>query len=402
MRFVAMVLLVVLIPSVVAQYVSSNSQAVCSDGVTQCQGSTFMTCAKGVWQVVSTCSGGCDDRAGCLSKSGVAKPLVVPNQSGVGKVCAQGARRCDGQDLFVCANDSWKVYQTCPELQVCTVQGCAQRQVGQVDFHTPATHTCLSCPTVPTNEFKVPLAPYEGGADDCSLQGSEGDVLRYVKFLEDLSDRCDRFSFSVRESVLAVKRNIDTQLDQLPTGTERSADYSCFAQGQPKGEQVCSVEAQVPVEQEGSSGKEGGTYVQRLERLTQETRDFCRQVDALAKPLLAACARIEYESKMCKGTRPGTIVEYHVLVEKAFAESQKKFEQLDAQYETSLKANTNVFKREFKEGALDYCSGKSEAIEKKPEGVGAQGTQRERGPLGFIVRFFDQVGAFFRRLLSSG
>jgi len=371
MRKLLIVLLLVL-PIVYAQS--------CVSGQTKCDGSSFMACSKSVWQVSSECKYGCDSRSGCLPKDALAAPLKqqVYNQS-KWKVCPEGDTRCVGIYFQACKNDAWKTQMTCGNQQVCYLNGCANKQIEQSNLSALAVRNCMACPEFEASDFQLPPFDETG---DCSLIGK--DVASYVKSLEGLSVQCNLRLPDVMQHVFIVKAGLIDQLSQLPVGTEPAPDFSCFVNGPPAVEPPCPSELIVEPKKSVIVDEKGREYSAWLERLRDNTLEYCKATQELEKPLIDECGKIKLFSETCRGTRPGTIAEYKSGIDSAFKRLQDNSAEADSLFD-KMKADFANFRNSYKEESLD-CKSKSESL---PAAIVHEDTIVDK-----IVKFFKKIFGF--------
>lgn len=336
---------------------------VCISGDTKCDGKSFLVCTNGNWKESAECVVGCDARSGCLTNettiSPLKSPVVVKSNN---KVCREGVMHCDGQNLQVCKKDKWETQMTCGGVQVCTLSGCANKPIIQTLPSEQTVRNCMVCPKLQMPELNLPPAPFDEDAGDCALLGKSSEINAYVKYLGHLADQCNIRSPEIMQHVITVKSNINRQVSQLPIGTERAPDFSCFANGPPASELPCPEEPVELVEKKVYDDKQGWTYTIWLERLRDSTLDYCQSVYGSEKPLLDECGKIKRLTETCRGTRPGTIVEYQSGIEAAYKKVHGNTVIADSLYGETLKNYFADFKLKYKEDVLDYCVPKEETL----------------------------------------
>ncbi len=333
----------------------------CISGDTKCDGESFLVCTNGNWKESAECVVSCDARSGCLTDKTTISPLKSPVivKSNY-KVCREGETHCDGQNLQACKNDSWQTQMTCGGVQVCTLSGCANKPIIQNVPIKWAVRNCMVCPKLQMPELNLPPQPFDESSGDCALLGKSSEINAYVRYLEHLADQCNIRSPEVMQHVLAVKSNINRQISQLPVGTEKAPDFSCFVNNPPVSEASCPDELVESSEKRAYPEKQGWTYTVWLESLRDSTLDYCRSVYGSEKPLIGECGKIKRLTETCRGTRPGTIVEYQSGMEAAYKKVHDNTVIADSLYGKTLKDFAD-FKLKYKEDLLDYCTQKAEA-----------------------------------------
>jgi hypothetical protein len=316
-----------------------------------------------------------------LSEELVVSPLKSPViVKSIYKVCRDGEARCYGQDFQVCSKDSWQTQMTCDGVRVCTLRGCANKQIAQNIPTEQTVRNCMVCPKLQLPALNLPPAPFDEEIGDCSLLGRSSEISAYVKYLEHLAEQCNIRSPEIMQHVITVKSDLNRQVGQLPIGTERAPDFSCFIN--PNSEPSCSEEPVEPAEKSVYEEKQGGEYTFWLKRLRDGTLDYCKSVYESEKPLLDECGKIKRLTEACKGTRPGTVVEYQSGIEAAYKKAIDNSVITGSLYEKNLKKDFANFKLKYNEALLDYCVQKEETL---PEFV-HQETIVEK-----IVNFFRRI-----------
>lgn len=79
----------------------SDGATICVNNIKRCNGNDLQICANNNWNHVQTCTYGCDTVKGAC------------NSEGDGSLCVNNLKRCNGKDLQICANNKWTHVQTC-------------------------------------------------------------------------------------------------------------------------------------------------------------------------------------------------------------------------------------------------------------------------------------------------
>jgi len=401
--FIAILLV---IPFVAAQYMYNpniGQAQVCYEGDTRCDGNTFLVCSNGDWQS-QQCEYDCDSQQGCVQPTYTYQ--VTPEQPPQARaVCVMGDKRCDGNDFQKCVNNVWQTQQTCSKYQDCTSKGCVSRPVAVVQPPPVSVKKCLDCPSVPKKEFIFPPAPYDEEIGDCALLGKSDEIAAYVKALEGIAASCKSQIAIASGNMLSVKLNIDGQIDKLPVGTEKAPDYSCFKGSPPVIELLCPIYGSAePLESPEGIEPEGFHYTIWLKHLMEDTNKYCNMVADLPKPVLDGCAEIKFYMETCKGTRSGTIPEYHKLMDTKFNVATDKLDYLDFFYTKTLhEYGFDSFKKYYKESSIN-CPGLTKVAPKIPEVkpeiemIPMAKEEKPKSLMSGIVSFFKKLFSFGKKL----
>ena len=100
-----------------------GEKLVCEEEVKKCVGNDLYKCINNSWQVIESCEYGCNETS-----------LECNPKPPAGIICYEGTKKCVGNELQICQNNTWKVLEVCEYGCNKTLLECNPKPVQPIDY----------------------------------------------------------------------------------------------------------------------------------------------------------------------------------------------------------------------------------------------------------------------------
>ena len=100
-----------------------GEKLVCEEEVKKCVGNDLYKCINNSWQVIESCEYGCNETS-----------LECNPKPPAGIKCYEGTKKCVGNELQICQNNTWKVLEVCEYGCNKTLLECNPKPVQPIDY----------------------------------------------------------------------------------------------------------------------------------------------------------------------------------------------------------------------------------------------------------------------------